>query len=297
MDDWNDYQLFAELARVGSVRTSAARLGTSHSTLSRKISALELRLGVTLFERSTKGFSLTEAGATLLQSIEQAATSIDEGRRAIDGADTRMSGPMRVTMPDLLAYQLLLPVVREFGRSHPEIDIEVDVSYEAFDLARREADVAIRMVHVGQLPPSNLIGRKVATSFATGFASPDYLRSYDLDDPESGAVWLGWEAGGNTSWVHTTSHPHLPVSMSMNNAELQRHAAKASLGIAYIPCIMGDADDGLVRIPNSSPKPARDVWVLTHEDLRQTARMRAFRDVVSNALRSAQPQLEGRSQT
>lgn len=294
MDDWNDYRLFAELARIGSVRTAAARLGTSHSTLSRKMSALEAKLGVALFERSTRGFGMTEAGTTLLASVERAGVAIDDGRRALDGADARMSGPLRVTMPDLLAYRLLLAAVRAFAETHPAVAIEMDVSYAKSDLARRQADVAVRMVHIGQSPPPNLVGRHVAASFATGFASPAYLAAHDLGDPDGGAAWLGWAPHEDGRWIQTTSHPHLPLRMSLNDAELQRHAAGAGLGLAYIPCITGDADPGLARVPGSIPIPARDVWVLTHEDLRETARMRAFRDAVSDVLRSARDRLEGR---
>ena len=294
-DDWDDYRLFAALAETGSVRGAAARLGTSHSRLSRRLTAFETRLGAQLFERGTHGFRLTEAGELLRADVERARSALDAGRRRLTGIDERMEGPIRVTLPDILLVNLLLPTVRAFRDAHPAVEIELDVTYAASDLNRREADVAIRMVHLDAAPPPSLVGRKVATSHACGYAHPDYLAEHDLADPSGGAVWLGWAADDDGAWLSKTAHPRLPVAYSINHAEMQRHAARAGLGLAYLPCIIGDTDPDLVRVPGTEPMPARDVWVLTHGDLRQTARMRAFRDASTKAIRAATAKLEGRS--
>ena len=292
-EDWDDYRLFAELAHRGTVRGAAAVLGTSHSTLSRRLSAMEARLGAQLFERGTHGFRLTEAGETLLASVERAGEALDEGRRRLTGIDERMAGPIRVTLPDLLLVNLLLSAIEAFREAHPAVEIELDVSYDAFDLNRREADVAIRMVHLGTSPPPSLVGRKVATSYATGYGHPDYLATHDVTKPDGGAAWLGWAVNDDGAWREKTSHPHLPLCYRINHAEMQRHAAREGLGLAYLPCIIGDTDPDLVRLPDAEPKPARDVWVLTHADLRETARMRAFRDAMTDALRKGRHRLEG----
>ena len=292
--NWDDYRLFAALAATGSVRRAANRLGTSHSTLSRRMSELEARLGAQLFERGTHGFRLTEAGQVLRSSIDEAAAAIDRGNRQLTGLDDRMSGPLRATMPDLLAFYLLLPAIGTFREVHPDVELEIDISYTAQDLDRRDADVAIRMVHVGASPPQSLVGRKVAVSHATGYASRSYLERYDLDDPDGGAAWLGWAADDDGEWIAHSSHPHLPKAMALNHAELQHHAVRKSLGLGYLPCIIGDTDPDLVRIADVEPRPARDIWVLTHEDLRSTARMRAFRDAMVDAVRERSGALAGR---
>ena len=293
-DDWDDYRLFSALAETGSVRGAAARLGTSHSRLSRRLSTLEARLGAQLFERGTHGFILTEAGALLREDVAAAHEALDRGRRRLTGIDERMEGPIRVTLPDLLLVNLLLPAVRAFGNGHPAVEIELDATYAASDLGRREADVAIRMVHLGASPPQSLVGRRVATSYACGYAHPALLAAHDLADPDGGASWLGWAEEDDGAWRAKTSRPHLPLRYRVNHAEMQRHAARGRLGLAYLPCIIGDTDPDLVRVPGETPAPARDIWVLTHEDLRQTARMRAFRDAATEAIRAAAGRLEGR---
>ena len=205
-----------------------------------------------------------------------------------------MAGPIRVTLPDLLLVNLLLPTVRTFRAAHPAVEIELDVSYAASDLERREADVAIRMVHLDESPPASLVGRRVATSFACGYGHPDYLGAHALSDSDGGAVWLGWAEDDDGAWRKKTAQPALPLGPRINHAEMQRHAARAGLGLAYLPCLIGDTDAELVRVPGAEPKPAREVWVLTHGDLRQTARMRAFRDAATDAIRAAADRLAGR---
>ena len=293
-DDWDDYRLFAALAETGSVRGAAAMLGTSHSRLSRRLTAFEARLGAQLFERGTHGFTLTEAGELLRADVGVAREALDRGRRRLTGIDERMEGPIRVTLPDLLLVNLLLPTIHAFGNAYPSVEIELETTYAASDLNRREADVAIRMVHLGTAPPANLIGRKVATSHACGYAHPDVLTAHDLGDPNGGAAWLGWAEDDDGAWRAGTSRPHLPLRYRINHAEMQRHAALEGLGLAYLPCIIGDTDPALVRVPGEVPRPARDIWVLTHEDLRQTARMRAFREAATEAIRAARGRLEGR---
>lgn len=292
--NWDDYRLFAALAKTGSVRRAAGLLGTSHSTLSRRMSELEAHLGAQLFERGTHGFRLTEAGEVLRANVGDAGAAIDRGNRQLTGLDDRMSGPLRATMPDLLAFYLLLPAIGTFQEAHPDVELEIDISYTAHDLDRRDADVAIRMVHVGASPPLSLVGRKVAVSHATGYASRSYLGRYDLDDPDGGAAWLGWAADDDGEWIARSSHPHLPKVMALNHAELQHHAVRSGLGLGTLPCIIGDTDPDLVRIADVEPRPARDIWVLTHEDLRSTARMRAFRDAMVEAIKERSDALAGR---
>ena len=289
--DWDDLRLFQALANAATVRAAAAGLGISHSTLSRRLDTLEGRLGVALFDRGPRGFKLAEAGAILLESVDDASASFDRGLLQVAGLDRRMEGSIRITLPDFLAFYCLLESLESFRATHPKIDLEVDISYTTFNLDRREADVAIRLIALDQSPPPSLIGRKVGISAATGFATDAYLQGKDLTDPKCGAVWLGWSPDDSIEWIAETPYPHLPVYGVFNHAELQHHAAVAGIGIAYLPLIIGDNDPRLHRIPGMTPKPARDIWVLSHADLRETVRMKALRDWVSQALVSARSYL------
>jgi len=289
--DWDDLRLFQALANAATVRAAAAGLGISHSTLSRRLDTLEGRLGVTLFDRGPRGFKLTEAGAILLESVDDVSTSIDRGLLQVAGIDKRMEGLIRITLPDFLAFYCLLQSLESFRATHPKIELEVDISYASFDLDRREADVAIRMIALDQSPPPSLVGRKVGISAATGFATDAYLKGKDLTDPRCGAVWLGWAPDDSIDWVTDTPFPHLPIYGVFNHAELQHHAAIAGMGIAYLPLIIGDNDPRLHRVPGMTPKPSHDIWVLSHADLRETVRMKTLRDWVSQTLVSARGNL------
>ncbi|WP_198007046.1 LysR family transcriptional regulator [Roseobacter sp. CCS2] len=282
--DWDDLRLFRALAVHPTVRAAAAVLGISHSTLSRRLDRLEHQVGAALFARGPRGFALTEAGQALLISVEAAAEQFDSGLLKVSGLDRRLEGPIRLTLPDFLAFYCLLVPLRRFAQTYPDIDLEVDISYAASNLDRREADVAVRMVALDGSPPETLVGRKVGVSYATG---------YRAANTESAACWLGWAADDDGAWARQTNLPDMQVRGAFNHAELQHHAAAAGLGMAYLPCVIGDNDQRLVRLPKMHPKPARDIWVLTHRDLRETARMKVLRDFISHALADARPMLQG----
>ncbi len=280
--DWDDLRLFQALAVHPTVRAAAAALGISHSTLSRRLDRLEHQVGAALFERGPRGFTLTTSGQVLLGSVDAAAAQFDAGLLKVSGLDQRLAGPIRLTLPDFLAFYCLLDPLRQFQAAYPDIALEVDISYAAFDLDRREADVAVRMIAVDASPPETLVGRRVGVSHATGYGADG-----------GNACWLGWAADDDGDWARATPYPDWPVVGSYNHAELQHHAAVAGLGAAYLPCIIGDADPRLTRLPGMVPKPARDIWVLTHRDLRETARMKVLRDFIAAALIKARPALEG----
>ncbi len=285
--DWEDFRLFSILGSATTLRAAAARAGISHSTLSRRMETLEARVGARLFIRGPRGFELTEEGVSLRSAVAKASDAFDTGLRGITGADKEMRGVIRITLPDFIAYYGLLQQMASFQDLHPNINLQVDISYDTADLTRREADIAIRLVGIGQSPDDTLVGRKVAQSHASGYASRAYLAEHDLSDPSGGAVWLGWAPDTPQSWIADTPYPHLLARGSYNHAELQHHAARAGLGLSYLPVSIGEADPDLVRLPGMVPKPARDIWVLTHADLRKTERLRVFRKWIGEAITAA----------
>ncbi len=291
--EWDDYRLFHALADCGSVRGTAEKLGISHSTLSRRLDKLEATLAVQLFERSRRGFKLTEAGELLRHSTLAAETSLLDGQRKVAGLDQRMSGPIRVSMPDILAYYVLLPAIGEFQKTYPEIELDIDISYVSSDLERRDADIAVRMLGIDVSPPESLFGRKIGQSYASAYATPQYLAEHDPAVENSTAHWLGWEMSTDAEWIAKSPYPHLQHRGQYNHAELQHHAARAGLGIAYIPCVLGVSDPDLVELQRMTPTPARDIWVLTHEDLRNAKRMKVFRDLMVETISAARPALSG----
>ena len=295
--NWDDLRVFLAMGEAKTLRAAATALGVSHSTLLRRLEALERTVGAALFHRHSRGVTVTAEGRDLLTSLRRADDAIHDGMRKVAGKDARLQGPVRLSLPDFLAFYCLLTPLRAFQKAHPAIDLEIDISYATADLARREADIAVRMTYLDEDPPEGLVGRKILQSYATAYATPDYLARHDLSDPAGGAAWLGWKAGSSNEWTADTPYPHLPVRGAYNHAELQHHAALAEHGVAYMPTLIGDTDPRLVRLPGMTAKPARDIWILTHADLRDTARMRVLRDFISAALKDGAAAITGAART
>lgn len=288
--DWNDVKIFLALVRAGSVRAAATKLGISHSTVARRVDAFETRMGVKLLDRLASGYALTSAGEDVLGVAENVESEFDGMQRRLAGRDRQLAGTIRVTLIDVIATHLLMPDLAEFNELHPDIDLEVVMSYEPLDLARREADIAIRFV---KNPPGNFIGHRLASVAKSAYATQDYLDHHDLADPTS-ASWIGFGSPSpHPKWVKRSHYPHLPAKGIYYSMQLQLEAARCGIGIASLPCFLGDSDPDLVRLPPGTSVPLYDLWILRHSDTRSTARLRAFSEFISSAIVKYRPLLEG----
>ncbi len=288
--EWDDVRLFLALVRAGSVRAAAAKAGVSHSTVARRVEAFETRLGVKLFDRLPSGYVLTAAGEDLLGVAEKVENELDGVQRRLVGQDRRLAGVIRVTMVDVIATHLLMPNLTEFRELYPNIELEVVITYEALDLTRREADVAIRFV---KNPPDHLIGHRLATVANAAYATQDYLDHHDLADPTS-VSWIGFGSPSPfPKWVKQSDYPNVPAKGVFNSMLLQLQAARCGMGMANLPCFMGDPDPELRRLPPGEPRPGYDLWLLRHRDTRSTARLRVFSEFVGAAVAEHRPLLEG----
>ncbi len=288
--DWNDIKIFLALVRHGSVRAAGDRLGVSHSTVARRIDALESELKVRLFERRSTGYAITAAGEEILTVAEGVEGDLMQIERRVLGSDQRLAGDVRFTTADFLATHLLMPHLASFCELYPDIHVEVVTTYDALDLNKREADVALRFT---RNPPGNLVGRQVATLSQAPYATPAYLARHELG-PGSSAVWIGFEGRAPfPKWVREGPLPHLPSRGCFQSLLVQKEAARAGMGIAMLPCLLGDADAGLVRLPGIAPQPVFDLWLLTHREVRSSARLRVFMQFMTQALAAERARLEG----
>lgn len=279
--NWDDVRLFLALARFGSARAAALELGMSHTTVARRAESLESDLGTRLFDRDVGGYRLTGAGEAMMSSAERAEDALLGAERQLHGRDAELSGDIRVTTSDIIATHLLMPEAAEFTRQYPDIDLEVLISYDLFDLGRREADIAIRFMGGSRRPPDYLVGRKLVTAASCYYASQDYLSQHDLNDKQSDARWIGWNDDGRfPEWVMSSPFPHIPARGKLNYAGMQVEAARAGMGLATLPCFIGDRVEGLMRVPDCEPYFDYDIWLLSHPDLRDAARLRTFRAFV-----------------
>ena len=287
--NWDDYRLFLAIAQAGTLSGAARLLGVTHSTVFRRLAGFEDRLGVRLFERLPSGYALTAAGEAMLQATTRIDDEIAAIRRRVTGQDQRLSGQVRITATDMLAIGLLPPHLAAFRREWPEIELELLVSDMRFDLTRREADVALRL---GNPLQETLVGRRVGR-LAFGVYASAALGAHVTGDLAA-QNWIGFGSGHAplrrmlAEWL-----PGLHPQFRTNSISAAVAAARAGIGLAPLPCAIADPDPELVRVAPFPGDFRLDLWLLTHEDLRHTARIRAFVDFMAEALAAQTDLLEG----
>jgi DNA-binding transcriptional LysR family regulator len=288
-----DLQLVAALVRGGSMRKAAETLGVHQSTVFRRLEQLERDLGVRLFERLRDGYQPTPAGDELHTLARRTEDDLLLVENRLRGRDLRPSGLVRVTTTDTLLGSVLPPILAGFREQHPEVELEITISNQPFDLMRRDADVAIRPTSE---PPQNVVGRRIATIAFAAYAAPSLPRS---DRGLSAAAWIGFDASlahiRPAQWLARL--PDGPPPVRVNSFLAVMHVARAGLGYALLPCYLGDREPGLERIAGPYPELASSLWLLTHPDLRRVARMKVFMDFVAAGLQAHTGWLDGTAAT
>lgn len=284
--DWEEIKSFAVVAEAGTVRRAARTLGVHHSTISRRMDSLEHALGTTLFERRPEGYVLTAAGERLATTVFDCGLRLNDAERAISGQDRDLSGSVTVTMAAPLAVHVFAPRLAEFAARHPRIDVRMITTTAALDISRREADIAIR---IDNNPPETLVGKRLFPYYQTVYATQTYLDAHDFDTHPEAARWISWRLGKTRfpKWTQQSEFARVPLWGHFPEPALQQAAARGGLGLALLPCLIGDSDPLLVRATQRKPMKGRDIWLLTHNDLRRTARIRAFMTFAEQVLRDA----------
>ncbi len=287
--DWDDIRYFLAVARKNSIRGGSALLGVNHSTVSRRINAFEQKLDVRLFDRLPTGYSLTSAGEEMLDSAKRIEEEVNTLDRKVLGRDAELSGQIRVTMPAPIV-NLITPDLVQFTTTYPGIDLELLVSYEEFNLSKREADIAIRITNT---PPDHLVGRKIIKYTKSVYASKQYLEEYIKTGNTDLLNWIGWDTATDDRWIKKSTFPDIAIHHLLPDAMSQLAAIKAGLGITILPCFMCDVESDLQRVPPATVIPAWDIWLLTHKDLRDTTRIKTFMSFMTDAIRRHSNALTG----
>lgn len=290
---WDDLRIFLEIARTGSLNGAARALGVNHSTVFRRINAFEDRLGVRLFERLPTGYALTLAGEEMQASASRVEREIDRLDRRISGRDLRLEGTLVVTTTDTIIENFLTPHLAAFRRAYPGIVLELVIDNQNVNLSKRQADVAVRPT---RNPPETLVGRKIADIAVAPYAAPKYMKGRAAD--LAGLDWLGVDESlahlAAAKWFRNT-HPDANVILRANSLFGLLHTCEAGMGAALLACFMADPRKGLSRIGEPIPGAGTMLWLLTHEDLRHTGRVRAFMDFMAASLAAEIDLLEGRA--
>ena len=292
MIDWDDVRYFLAVARGGSVRAAAERVGVNHATVLRRVAQLEERLGAHMFEKLPTGYRLTAAGEEVLELAEQMEASSLQLETRVFGRDQSVRGLLRVTLAPPLSTHLLMPDFTEFARLHPDIEMEILSSGELANLTNREADVAIRVVYDRKNLPLNLHGLKGPEVFGGVYVSRDRLAASRAGAPDP-VRWIVISMHGIPDWASEGEVRTTRVPFRVTDAEGQIAAVRQGLGITTLPCFVGDADPLLARVPATDLHMYGTLWLLTQGETRKTKRVRLFTEFVSGRLTTHAPLLTG----
>jgi DNA-binding transcriptional LysR family regulator len=284
--DWSDLKVFLAIARARSVSRGATELGITHATALRRLAALEQALEQPLFDRGGGRYTLSGAGADLLSDLEGMADRLAEAPARVGANDDEVRGQIRLTTTDTLVHGLLMPLIHSFCEAHPDVRLQVIVNNNFLSLTRREADIAIRG---SNRPPENLVGRRVGNIQTAPYASRAYLKSVGRRRALEQLEWIAPDESlahlEQSKWL-ARHVPATQVVMRVDSLVGMVHAAAHGMGAAMLLCPLADERPDLVRI--AEPQAALDtqLWILTHPDLRQVARVRAFSQYMFETLSS-----------
>ena len=295
--DWDDLRYLLAVARGGGLAAAARSLGVNHSTVFRRLNALEEALGVRLFDRQPSGYQTTQAGGDLAATAQRVEAEMLALGRRLAGQDTRLGGSLRITAPDDIAQKLLMAPITNFLSMYPEVRLEVVIDNRMVSLTRREADVAVRPTLE---PPDTLVGRRLGRLGSAVYGAKKRASAVSPEGLDGLATqpWIAWDEGlGPATVARWMAHtlPKATIVYRSNSLLNQLAACRGGLGLAVLPTFLGDPEPDLLRIRPPQEELVTDLWLLTHPDLRRTARVRVFLDFLFEALRAARPLLAGKA--
>ncbi|RKQ89579.1 LysR family transcriptional regulator [Maricaulis maris] len=291
MHHWKQIPYFLSVARTGGFRPAADDLDATHATVRSHIIALENSLGTQLFRRSKKGLELTRAGRILLTNAQDAEKQLETGRNGVQGVDRQASGLVRISAEPMTGHLLLAPILAEFCKLYPDIELEIRLTYDIEDINGLETDISIRNA---EAVSDDVTARKLFPTASCIYASRDYI---DTHFPGAGArgenlQWIGYGAEPEQKiWVDQSPFPDARLRHIARDVEMHLHLVRGGLGMSFLPVWCETLFPELRRAPGTDIVFRRNTWILLHSDLRKVARIRMFVDFVAQALRNVNAQL------
>jgi DNA-binding transcriptional LysR family regulator len=282
--DWDDLRIFLAVLRGGSIIAAARYTGLDHSTVTRRITKLEERIGQILLHRSPAGVTPTEAGSLLAQHAERIAEEIAAARTLLDAREEQVSGTVRLATPEAFGLFLVAPAVEQLYRRHPNLQLELMPESRSVSLSRREADMAVVLT---QPPRGQLVARRLVDYRLGLYASQDYLdRTEALTDIAAlrghPLVWyidemidlpelrfLDQIAGGSSSVFRSSS------------IAAQQAAVAGGLGYGVLHAFSADGDPRLRRVLADAVEVKRSYWLIFPRQAQRVPRVRAVAEFLS----------------
>ncbi len=286
--DWSLLQSFLAVAEEGSLSAAARRLGASQPTLGRQIKQVEQQLGVTLFTRKPRGLQLTDIGAALLPAAQTMRDAAGQMALAAAGQEQQIKGTVRITASVFVSHHILPPIIAHIMRQEPDIAIELAPNDASENLLFREADIAIRMYRPTQL---DVVAKHLGDLPLGVFGSVDYLnrmgRPETIDDMLNGHDLIGYDADeqilrGMRQMGLDARRDWFRIRCDNNVVYWELLRAGCGLGFSQIYVAMDDPQ--VEQVLPDLPIPPLPVWLVTHQAMRQTPRIRRVWDMLAEGL-------------
>ena len=295
MFDWNDLRYFLAVARHGSTLRASKALKVSQSTVHRRLEELEQRIGHRLTTHTPGGYKLTELGADMVAYAAQVEEAILAFERHLAISQTSPEGPVKITCPEAVGIRLMAsPLGTKFENQFPKLQLEFIISDKLLDLAKGEADIAIRAT---QPTDEALFGRKIADTPWAMYASQTYLKLHGKPNDVSelnrhSIILFDVELAQHLSnkWLKAAA-PNARVGARCNSITASISAAKSGVGLAALPLVVGDSDVNLLRVLGPLHELTTQFYLVMRHDLRHSPRVRSCFDFIIENLSMVRPLL------
>lgn len=288
--------MFLSVARTGSLSAAARSLRVNQSTGSRRLAALEATTGARLFDRTPAGYALTASGEAVLGRVEELESQAIAIERQLIGNDAEPTGQVRLAASDSFAAWFLVPRLGAFHQRYSNIELQLVTGNQAVNLARREADISLRMTKPKE---PNLVARKLGEAAWSLYASSGYIARHGMPTARGRlrghrVIGLDPELRGTVGARWLAKHGDLAtVALTCNTLVSQAAAVTAGIGLSPLPCVFADREVGLERAL-SRTIGHHDLWLVVHPDLRSSARVRAVMEFVTELVLSEAALLSGK---
>jgi DNA-binding transcriptional LysR family regulator len=283
--EWDDLKYFLAVARTGSVTEAARSLKVGVATVSRRITALERKLHVRLFDRKYSGYSLSESGEAVRRTVEEIEQAVLSVERQVAGRDAGLAGRVRITTGDDIATTVIAPRLPEFALRYPDVSLDIIARFELASLARREADIALRTVRPDE---GNYLVRQAGWWELGLYAARTYVQAHSLKPGGinfDGAQVITWNDEyrhmGGARWLAEHA-PNARIGLAANSRLIQFAACKAGLGLAVLPSVAADREPDLVCLLPPRKVLSTKLWLVVHRDLAKVARVRVVVDFLAS---------------